>query len=536
MNEQRPPLLTSPAVLRRAVARWGEFTEGEQAQLAATHPVLWAMFASGGAWIPAPHLLYLADVLMQVVVGTILRVCVSLPPQHGKSEFMSKYVPTWYLGTHPTARILQFSYGQELTVEWTGQGRDLFAEFGPRVFGVDTWARAKRTAWDAYREGRRTGGSVRGVGKGGGVTGRAVDLGLGDDVLKDADEADSPAQRERAFRWLQSAVFPRARRLALIGTRWHFDDPIGRLMAAQERGEIGEPWTFVNIPAVAESDDPLGRQPGEPLWPANPLCHGDPDWYRKKEVEVGTYVWSALYQGRPVPVEGGHFKAGWFRPYEEVNGVLVAGELRVPVARLRRYSTVDLAGSKRQRADWTVIATWGIDHETRTLWLLDVVRAQLEAPEIITALREVQQRMKPVTFYAERAAPQLNLVHRLKLAEAAGEKLDPSDDEQDVLIKRAVASGLPVKRLDPGDKNKVTRSAPAQAIMAAGRLFTPARARWLAEFKSELLTFPGGAHDDQVDALSYGVQMFLEALQASALVQARASHGGPVAGQLRVDW
>lgn len=528
-------LLTDPAMIARAAAVWGELEPGEQADLAALNPVLWALYASGGSFIAAPHLCYLAEVLTKVSTGELTRVAISTPPQHGKSWLVSKYFPTWHLGRNPDQRVLLCSYGKDLTVEWTGEGRDLLAEHGPGAFDIETWARAKKTAWDVFRDGRRTGGHMRGVGKGGGVTGRPVDVGICDDLVKDAAEVATQKLRDALFRWLESAVLTRARRLILMATRWHPDDPIGRLKKKQAAGEVGEPWVFINLPAIAEDDDPLGRAPGEPLWLGNPLAHGDPEWYEKKRREVGPYVWNALYQGRPAPLEGGLFKKTWIRSYEETNGVLMSGELRVPLARLKRFSTVDIAGSKKERADFTVVATWGLDHTTRTLWLLDVVRAQLEAPQVIGALREVQQRMKPLTFYVERAAPQLNLLHKLQFAAQAGEKLDPSDDAQDALISRGLAAGLPIVRLDPGDKDKVFRSGPAQAVMAAGRLLTPARAPWLGEWWDEVLAFPDAeSHDDQVDALSYGVQVFIEVLQAITLAEAqdRAQNALPIGGTL----
>jgi predicted phage terminase large subunit-like protein len=352
------------------------------------------------------------------------------------------------------------------------------------VFGVDTWQRAKRTAWDCYEEGRRTGGGVRGVGKGGGVTGRAVDLGIVDDVIKDRQEADSPALRDHAWKWLESAVFPRARRLIKIATRWHHDDPIGRLEAKQRRGEVGEPWTFVNIPALALENDPLGRKPGEPLWPGNPLCHGDADWYRKKQLEVGPYVWSALYQGQPTPVEGAMFRRGWFRYYEhEADGrAKVPGHGERDVWAMRRFATVDLAASTRTTADYTVVAMWAYDHATRLLLLVDLVRDRVEGPDLVPLLERVRDQWRLPVVFVERMGFQLTV------------------------IQAARRAGVPVRELRP-DADKVSRALPLTAALEAGRVFFRASAQWLPALESELLTFPAGEHDDQVDALAYGVKV-----------------------------
>lgn len=462
------------------------------------------MYASAGAWFPAPHLEFLADVLLKVVRGEILRLCVSLPPQHGKSEFISKYFPTWYLGAHPKSRILQCSYGQDLTLEWTGQERDLFAEHAPAVFGLDTWARAKRTAWDVFLDGRRTGGGVRGVGKGGGVTGRAVDLGLLDDLVKDRAEVSTASQRDHGFQWLESAVLPRARKLVNIGTRWHYDDIIGRLMQKQKRGEVGDPWTFVNIPAIAEDEDPLGRARGEPLWLANPLCHGDPDWYRKKQLEVGPYVWSALYQGRPTPEAGMLFEKRWLAYFDEDRGDFVADRIRVPAASLLRFLTVDPAWSKKTSADYSVVMEWALDRHNNRLFLLNVTRKRMTAPELGQEIRDALARSGATLVYIE--------AQNLKL------------DEMKVLR----ASGIPMREIQP-NTDKVARFMPVQGHASRGALLFRRNAPWLAELERELLEFDQGDHDDQVDALSYGVHVANELASRGGLldVDAPARPPGP---------
>lgn len=477
------PLGLKPAVRRKIITAWTGLSDGQRAKLAACDPILWAMYASRGAWFSAPHLEYLADVLLEVVRGETLRVCVSLPPQHGKTEFLSVYFPSWFAGRFPTARVLQVSYGQELTVEWTARGRDIFAEHGPAVFELDTWARSKRTAWNVYRKGRRTGGGVRGVGKGGAVAGRAVDLAILDDTIKDQEEADSAPQRERTYKWLRSVVFPRAKRLIKVGTRWHHDDPIGRLMAAQKAGAVGERWKFVNIPAVAVADDPLGRPPGQPLWLENPLCMGDPDWYRKKELDVGPYVWSALYQGRPTPETGHIFQQNWLRYFDEEAGKFISDRVSIEASRLLVYLTVDPAWSTKTSADWSVVMTWGLDRENRRLFLLNVRRGRWTAPKLAQEIRDERERSGAACAFVES--------QNLKL------------DQMDVLRR----SGIPMREIQP-NTDKVARFIPATAWAARGALLFLRNAAWLPELERELLEFgPGCEHDDQVDCVSYGVNV-----------------------------
>lgn len=481
------PVGLAPHVRRNIIDKhWPTLSDGQRAKLAACDPILWAMYASRGAWFSAPHLELLADELLAVVRGDVLRLSVSLPPQHGKTEFISIYFPTWYAGRFPTARVLQCSYGQDLTVEWTARARDLFAEHGPAVFGVDTWTRSKRTAWNVYRNGRRTGGGVRGVGKGGAVAGRPVDLGILDDLIKDADDADSQPQRNRLFKWLRSVVFARCRRLINVGTRWHNDDHVGRLMALQKKGEIGERWRFVNIPAIADSpDDPLGRPIGAPLWLANPLAMGDPLFYEKKRLDVGPYVWEALHQGHPTPETGKLFEKGWLRYYDEgERGTLLADRVNIQITSLLVYLTVDPAWSKKTSADYSVVMVWGLDRENQRLFLLDVVRRRMTAPELGKVMAEKLERWKANVAYVE--------AQNLKL------------DQMKVLRKSA--AGVPMQEIQP-NTDKVARFMPVQAWAARGALLFRRNAEWGPELERELLEFDDGDHDDQVDGVSYGVHV-----------------------------
>lgn len=465
----------------RAASIWPELEREEQAELAALDPVLWGLYASPpGGFLTPDHICYLGEVLQRVSAGELTRVAISLPPQHGKSTFVSKYYPTWHLGSHPTDRVLLCSYGQELTVGWSGAARDLLTEHGPAVFDVDTWARAKRTNWDAFRSGRRTGGSMRGIGKGGGATGYAVDLAVCDDLVKGSAEVASQSQRDSLYAWFESAILTRARRLIVMATRWHTDDLIGRLKKKQAQGEVGEPWLFINIPAVAEADDPLGRAPGTPLWLGNPLAHGDPLWYEKKRREVGPYVWNALYQGRPTPPDGAIFKSHWFSYFEEKDGYLTSLGSRVRLDSLFKFVTLDPAFSKKTSADHVAAGAWALDLDNNRLYLLEVVRDRLRPTETIAALRGLMSRHGVELCFAERNNLQ---------------------EKSMQLIRKAI----PMREFQT-NTDKVARAMPATAHFADGRLLFRRAAPWVADLEAELQVFsPDADEDDQVDMVSHAV-------------------------------
>ena len=450
---------------------------------------------------------------MALLRGDFTRLAVSMPPRHGKSCFVSQYFPTWYLGRNPEARVIVCSYGRELAKQWSLAARDLFATYAPQVFGVDTQARASVVDWPVFRDRKRTGGGYYAVGKGGALTGKGCDLLILDDLIKDAAEANSASQRRHCWEWLQSVPLTRLEpggRVLFVSTRWHHDDPIARLEA--QAGAGGEPWRFVNLPAVAGDDDPLGRAPGAPLWPERyDLAALD-----RLRHDVGPRVWESLFCGRPTPLDGSVFRSGWLRPYKRIRGDLVAQDHRVSLDRLRLFATVDLAGSRKTSADYTAAAVFGIDVDGRTLWLLDLVRERVEAPDIIRMLRRLHEKHHLRVLYVEDTGPTLNLIHALALADRAGRKLSNRDAvPRNILLSEAVDAGLPVRTIKPlGDK--VMRSSQAQAVFASGRLMTPREAPWLQAYLAELLQFPESPHDDMVDVTSYGASVFLETLAADA--------------------
>lgn len=533
--------------------RRAPFRTREQLRAAAAlHPTAWAMYASGwgegqtesgspspGDWENGAHFDLLADHVLDMRDLKLQRLCVSLPPGHGKTDYLGVYVASWWLGTRPHDRVVIASYGKDLARDPCKKGRDLLAKHGLEVFGVGASTRDQQTWWYPRDADLQTigPGFCYAVGRGGALTGKRAELLIVDDLFKDDEEAGSAATREKAWRWLESVALTRLLPwscVIVIGTRWHRDDHIGRLEDAQREGRCvgGRPWKFVNLPALADEDDPLGRAPGEALWPRQ----FSREFLEAYRAGCTPRLWACLHQGRPVAEGGSLFKEAWENLYTLRAGMLSCGDLAVPLGRLVRFAVCDFAGSKSQRADYTCVTVFGIDHETRTLWLLHVLRERLDAPEIMGALRQVYQEWKPAAFYAEDTSPQLNRLHALALAEAAGELVDPAADlRSNTLLLALTDGGLPMRRVAPVT-DKVTRSTKAQTVAAAGRLYLPKTAPWLPVWQDEIYSFPDVAHDDQADCLSYGAIVFYDVLLAQALADGRAAQEAartlPIAGDL----
>jgi predicted phage terminase large subunit-like protein len=228
----------------------------------------------------------------------------------------------------------------------------------------------------------------------------------------------------------------------------------------------GDRWDIVSLPAIAEDDDPLGRAPGEPLWPE----WEDLDALNRKRMIVGARDWSALYQQRPAPEEGDYFKADWLRPYKDAPALET----------LRVYGGSDYAVTA-DGGDYTVHGVVGIDPEGR-MYLLDLWRAQTSSDVWIEAFCDLVKRWKPVGWACETG--QIN--------SGIGPYLDRRQQEREAYVYRQVF---------PTRGDKAVRAQSIRGRMALEGLYVPVNASWYPALRAELLSFPAGKHDDQVDAL-----------------------------------
>lgn len=217
-------------------------------------------------------------------------------------------------------------------------------------------------------------------------------------------------------------------------------------------------------------------------------------------LELPSLVWRQEYLAEFVDAQGARYNADWFRFYtptvkDGLTRLMKADGVEVDYRECQRYCTVDLAASLKTSADWTVICS--VAAYQGDLFVLDIVRRRMEGPDIVPAIRDQMSR------------------HDLRVAhiEAAGFQL--------ALVQEARRDGLPVKELR-ADRDKVARSLPLEARMESGHVWFPRDASWLPEFQRELLAFPVGEHDDQVDALAYA---------AAAMTGGRVAHDWGKAGE-----
>jgi predicted phage terminase large subunit-like protein len=398
----------------------------------------------------------IAEQLERVERGEIDRLMLFVPPRHGKSELASRRFPAFALGRRPHLQFISVSATAELAADFGRDVRNIIAS--PEYQAVfDT-----RLAEDSQAKGKwhtNAGGIYYAVGIGGGVLGRGGDVILIDDPYANLQDALSETTRKTVWDWYSGTIYNRLQpggAIVLINHRMHEDDLAGRLLAQQAAG--GDRWSVVELPAIDED--------GQALWPeAYPLP-------ALERIRANTMArdWSALYQQRPAPEEGTYFLADWLKPY------VAAPALDT----LRVYGGSDYAVTA-DGGDYTVHAVVGVDPDGR-MYLLDLWRKQAAADEWIEAFCDLVKEWGPIEWAEEQG----------QIRAGIGPFLDRRQRECRAYVAR---------RTFPTRGDKAIRAQSIRGRMALDGLYVPTFADWYPAFRSELLSFPAGKHDDQVDAL-----------------------------------
>ncbi|WP_235533082.1 phage terminase large subunit [Paenibacillus sp. Leaf72] len=417
------------------------------------------------------HLDVLDEALIKVSSGELKRVIITMPPRHGKSERVSKKFPAWHLGRNPVDEIILASYSVDLSRGFSRIARDtLMANKHVFEVSVDPINKAAES-WgiEGYR------GGVTAAGVGGAITGKGAKIAIIDDPVKNAEEADSETMRDKIWDWYTSTLYTRLTpdgRIIVVMTRWHEDDLVGRLLkkeadAIAEGTHRGEKWTVINFPALAEKDDYLGREEGQPLWPEFGFDKHRMDQIR---MDVGSRVFNALYQQRPSAAEGSFLKREWWRYYENAP----------PFASL--LISVDAAFKDEADSDYVVIQVWGKNQAN--MYLVDQIRAKLNFPATIQSIRNICMK------YPDAA---------VKLIE------DKANGSAIIQTLQGQIGGIIAVNPEGG---KVSRVNAVSAYIESGNVYLPRKA-WVNDFVEEAASFPNGKHDDQVDAMSQALHRFI---------------------------
>lgn len=403
-----------------------------------------------------------------------------MPPGSAKSTYGSKLFAAWYMA-NASANVLAASHTTELAEKWGRWVRNCINEHS-LTLGISPAADSQA----AGRWALTSGAEYYSAGVGTGIAGFRAKLGLIDDPIRSRQDADSELIRDRIWDWyindFRTRLVPGAAEI-LIQTRWHEDDLAGRALQHQE-------WRVVSLPAIAEENDQLGREVGEPLWDDDAYGYGAQIQELRRTTPART--WSALYQQRPAPEDGDYFKAEWLKPYEKAP----------PKDTLRVYGGSDYAVTA-DGGDFTCHVVVGLDAEGR-MYLLDLWRKQASSDVWVEAFCDLVKEWKPIGWAEENG----------QIKSGVGPFLEKRQRERQTYVHR---EQFPTR----GDK--AVRAQSIRGRMALEGLYVPINAGWYPDLRSELLSFPAGKHDDQVDALGLVGQLLDKMMSGNAPAKAEAA-------------
>ena len=410
------------------------------------------------------HKIY-AEKLNRIANGELKRLIVNMPPRHTKSEFASHLFPAFFMGRHPTAKLIQTTHTGELAIRFGRKAKNLIeSEEYNSVFPHVTLAADSKAAgrWESNHK-----GEYFAAGVGGAITGRGADLLIIDDPHSEQD-ALSPSVLESHYEWYTSG--PRQRlqpggAIVLVMTRWSVKDLTGKLLEAQGKDDLTDKWEVVEFPAVINE---------KPMW-------GN-FWSMKGLMGVKASIpltkWQAQWMQAPTSEEGALIKREWWQTWE--------GE-KIPNLEFIIQS-YDTAFSKKESADFSAITTWGIfdpdNGKGKALILLDAKKDRWNFRELKKEAMEQYKYWEPEMVIVEAKASGMPLTHELQ------------------------KSGIPVINFTPSKGNdKHSRVNSVAPLFEAGAIWAPKKT-FAEEVIEECAAFPFGDHDDYVDSTTQALMKY----------------------------
>lgn len=439
---------------------------------------------------------YLCEKLDAFARGEIKNLIVSMPPQHGKSELVSRRLPAYLLGLNPNLKIVGTSYSAPRARKFNRDVQRIIDT--PEYFSLFPESQLNYSSVrDASKSGylRNTDmfevvgkeGFYYSVGVGGGLTGETVDIGIIDDPIKDKKEASSKLIRNRIWEWYEEVFCTRLHNESqqlITMTRWHEEDIVGRLIKQVEDDPEIEPWEVINFPAIKEKpnkDDP--RDIGAPLWPEKHAL--------KKLIKVkkrSPRTWNALYQGNPAPDEGDVFKKSWFGRFDMLE---LIDETIKSKADIVPQFFLD-SSYEEQKGENDPSAIMAAIKVGNYMYVLDLAVKFYGFPDLVEFIPEFMERNNAGVgsrLYIEPKASGKSIAQYLRRH-----------------TNISVVDKLPFLNLQD---SKEVRAKSITPVCESGRVLLLDGAPWIPEFLDELGVFPNGANDDRVDVLVMAVSKFL---------------------------
>lgn len=424
------------------------------------------------------HLTLVDSVLDRVQRGELRFVIIEMPPRHGKTEKATVRHPAYRLELNPELPIIVAAYNDKFAQKISRKIRRLVrgrVELSQEKNSAEDWETAE-------------GGGVRAVGVGTGVAGLPAGLILLDDPFKSRKEAYSESYRDRVWEWFNEDLYTRLEpngAIVVTMTRRHEDDLIGRILASENADE----WTVIRLPALAEANDPLGREEGEALCPDR----FDEKALAKIRAQLGEVSFASLYQQRPSPAEGHIFKSAWWRFYTTKDHPIIEDGRALPyLPDVFDFHLQSWDMSFKDKTDSNPVSGQFWSQLGADCYLRDRDHGVKDFVKACTAV-ETMSRKHPEAL--------------LKLVE------DKANGPAIIAQLRNKIPGLVA--VEP-DGDKVSRAYARTPIFESGNVWFPhpAIAPWINAVILELLHFPFGTTDDDVDALTQALGRMMQRIGA----------------------
>ena len=463
-------------------------------------------------FLPPVHVRIVCRLLQSMEEDKVDRAMVFMPPRAAKTTLCSHLFPAWLIGRDPRVKIMSVAHTERYAKKIGGNVRNYLLK--PQWPFDDVELSEDSRAKEAFTTPQ--GGEYNGFGMfGGNQHGNPAEWLFMDDIVKGRKIALSPHMREEAWETYKADLTSRLegrQKQLLVFTRWHMDDPAGRILPENFDGqsgwykdrETGEKWFVLSIPAVAEHDnDPMKRKKGEWIWPGR-IDESKRGGTRKR----GGWIWSALYQQRPSPEEGLLFTKDHIMRYDR---------RALDLTRLQVYGSSDYAVTAEAGSpdpDYTVHAVWGVDDEWNT-YLVDGWRARTEPDKWVDAFIRKVRRWKPLRWAEESG----------QIIKSVGPFLRRILLNEDVFVDRVQLTS---------SVNKEQRAQSLLGLAAMGKLYLPTKqsiaddeefTQFVEAFEMELLQFPTGKHDDTVDAASLFARLLDRIIEGRKPKKQGSPHG-----------
>jgi len=429
-------------------------------------------------YIVGKHHRILADMLMAIEAGDKDRICVNIPPRHGKSQLVSIFFPAWYLGRNPNKKVMMVSHTTDLAVDFGRKVRNLISTDAYK--GIFPTVALAIDSKSAGRWNTNSGGEYYACGVGSALAGRGADLLLIDDPHSEQDVINGNfAVFEKAYEWFTFGARTRLMpggSVAIIQTRWHQDDLTGRVVRDMANNERADEYDVIEFPAILEVEDlDDGGIVEKPLWPE----FFDLDALLRTKASMPTFQWNAQYQQTPTAEEAALVKRDWWNIWEKEQ----------PPSCEYVIMSLDSAAEKHNRADYTALSTWGVflneEEGAYHIILLNSIKKRMEFPELKEMAMEEYAEWEPDSFIVEKKSSGTALYQEMR------------------------RMGLPVSEYTPhrGSGDKLARLNSVSDIVQSGLCWVP-DTRWAEEVVEEIAGFPFMSNDDLVDSTVMALMRF----------------------------